>query len=146
MLQNLPRMTAELAAAIVDWRDTDQTVSQGGAESDTYLRQQPAYRAKDAKFETVDELRLVFGADLNILYGEDANLNGLLDSNENDASDSPPEDNKNGSLDPGIFEYLTVYSSEGTIGIDGSQKINVRNAQNRDQFSALLEQKLGATR
>ena len=32
MLASLPHMTAELAAAIIDWRDTDSSVSQGGAE------------------------------------------------------------------------------------------------------------------
>jgi type II secretory pathway component PulK len=146
MLQALPNMTAEFAAAIKDWRDSDQNVTQGGAESDTYLRGQPAYRAKDANFETIDELRLVQGMDLTMLYGEDSNMNGLLDPNENDASDSPPDDNRNGRLDPGILEYVTVYSREGTVAPDGSQKINVRNAGNLAQLGTLLEQKLGATR
>jgi len=146
MLQALPGMTPALAAAIKDWRDTDQQVTPNGTESDTYLRQKPAYRAKDTNFETIDEVRLVFGADANILYGEDSNLNGILDSNENDASDSPPDDDRNGRLDPGILEYVTVYSREGVIGPDGSQKINITSNQNREQFRALLEQKLGATR
>src|SRR5207248_4663525 len=35
MLQKLPRMTPELAAAIVDWRDSDDNVTPSGAEADT---------------------------------------------------------------------------------------------------------------
>ena len=31
MLEALPRMTPQLAAAIIDWRDTDSTVSDNGA-------------------------------------------------------------------------------------------------------------------
>ena len=32
MLEELPRMTPELAAAIIDWRDSDDEVTEGGAE------------------------------------------------------------------------------------------------------------------
>jgi type II secretory pathway component PulK len=110
ILEGLPRMTAELAAAIVDWRDSDETVTTGGAESETYQRRDPPYYCKNAPFETMEELRLVAGTDLTILYGEDANLNGILDTNENDGAISPPDDNRDGKLDPGILEYVTVFS------------------------------------
>src|SRR5262249_19278468 len=55
MLETLPRMTPELAAAIIDWRDADDNVTEGGAESETYLRRNPPYRCKNANFESVDE-------------------------------------------------------------------------------------------
>jgi len=86
-LQNLPRMTTEFAAAIKDWRDTDSDVTASGAEADSYSRLRPPYKCKNAPFETVDELRLVFGAQMDMLYGEDNNLNGVLDPNENDRSE-----------------------------------------------------------
>ncbi|MGN6385832.1 MAG: helix-hairpin-helix domain-containing protein [Verrucomicrobiota bacterium] len=146
MLQALPGMTADLAAAIIDWRDSDETPTDGGAESDIYLRRQPGYQAKNANFETLDELRLLQGGEWNILYGEDANLNGVLDLNENDADQSPPSDNKNGRLDAGILEYVTVYSRESNLRSDGSAKINVTNADNREQLRTLLEQKLGSAK
>jgi DNA uptake protein ComE-like DNA-binding protein len=146
MLEALPGMTPQLAASIIDWRDTNETVSDNGAESDTYLRLKPGYQAKNTNFETLGELRLVMGGDWNVLYGEDANLNGLLDMNENDADQSLPSDNKNGRLDPGIFEYVTVYSREGTVRSDGSAKINVTNTASLDQLGALIEQKLGGAR
>ena len=87
LLLNLPKMTAELAGAILDWRDTDSDVNAGGgAEDETYQRLNPPYRCKNAAFETTEELRLVNGAYLDLIYGEDANLNGVLDPNENDST------------------------------------------------------------
>ncbi len=104
-------MTPQLAAAIIDWRDADENVSEeGGAESETYQRNTPPSRAKNANFESVGELRLVNGMTLDLLFGEDANLNGILDLNENDSVTSLPEDNRDGRLDFGFFEYFTVYS------------------------------------
>jgi len=138
MLEALPRMTPELAAAIIDWRDADSNVTQGGAESPTYNRLQPAYNCKNAPFETVDELRLVYGATLDILYGEDANLNGLLDPNENDGPQTLPDDNRDGRLDHGIFEYLTVYSRQ-----PNAARTNIAVAQ---QLRSLLQQTFSAAR
>ncbi|MBI3416010.1 MAG: general secretion pathway protein GspK [Verrucomicrobia bacterium] len=137
MLQLLPGMTAQLAAAIIDWRDTDSAVTAGGAESQTYSTLSPAYNCKNAPFETVDELRLVYGATLEILYGEDTNLNGVLDPNENDGTVSLPIDNQDGRLDPGILEYVTVYSREA------NRRTNVNNVP---QLTALLRQNLDNTR
>ncbi|MEK7675176.1 MAG: helix-hairpin-helix domain-containing protein [Verrucomicrobiota bacterium] len=139
MLEMLPRMTSELAAAIIDWRDADSEVTTGGAESETYLRRNPAYNCKNANFETVEELRLVAGADLEILYGEDANLNGVLDANENDGTLSPPDDNRDGRLDPGLFEYVTVYSREPNTRSDGTPRIDVSGTQQNELATRLQE-------
>ena len=125
MLQYLPRMTPELAAAIIDWRDTDETVTTGGAENETYARLNPAYKCKNAPFESIEELRLVYGMDTDILYGEDVNLNGVLDANENDGEAAPPFDNHDGILDPGILEYVTIYSREPTTDTNGTARINI---------------------
>jgi len=127
MLQNLPGMTPNLAAAIFDWRNTNSTVSSGGAKSETYSLLQPPYLCKSAPFETVDELRLVFGTDLNLLYGEDSNLNGILDANEDDADVLPPTDNHDGQLDPGLLEYVTVYSREPNVTSNGTARVSVAN-------------------
>jgi type II secretory pathway component PulK len=148
MLSNLTRMTPQLAAAIIDWRDSDDTPTVNGAESDIYSMRMPPYRAKNAKFETVEELRMVWGADLDILYGEDSNLNGTLDLNENDGDASPPSDNRDSRLDPGILEYLTVYSRESVLRTDGSgsNKVNVATAAGVQQLQAVLGQRLGTDR
>lgn len=145
MLEMLPQMTPELAAAIIDWRDSDQTPSQNGAESDTYMRRNPSYRAKDANFESIDELRLVMGAEFDLLYGEDANMNGALDLNENDATTSLPLDNRDGKLDPGILEYVTVYTKEGMLRSDGTKKINVAGTD-QAALRTLLQERFSASR
>ncbi len=142
MLEGLPYMTAELAAAIIDWRDEDDDISTNGAESESYLMRSPAYECKNAPFETIEELHLLIGADWNILYGEDANRNGILDANENDGAESFPEDNRDGRLDCGILEYVTIYSSEPNKDSDGEERINI-NGEDSQELITLLQEKLG---
>jgi len=145
MLELLPGMTAEIAAAIVDWRDTDTDVTDGGAEDETYQRLTPAYRCKNAPFESLDELRLVRGVDLTLLYGEDTNLNGILDPNENDGQNTLPDDNQDGRLDPGLLEYLTVFTREPATAPDGSARINVAST-NQTELATLFQDKFGTDR
>ena len=110
VLELLPTITPEFAAAIVDWRDEDDDVTENGAEALMYSLQSLPYGCKNAPFETVEELRLVYGATVEMLYGEDTNLNGVLDPNENDGMQTPPLDNQDGILNFGILEYVTIYS------------------------------------
>lgn len=110
ILVNLPTITPEFAAAIIDWRDEDDDVTENGAEASAYALNSPAYEIKNARFETLEELRMVYGATTEMLYGEDVNQNGVLDPNENDGALSPPMDNGDGVLDFGIIEHLTVYA------------------------------------
>ena len=126
-LAMLPRMTLELAYNIMAWENTNTANSYGGAESDTYQRLQPPYLCKNAPFETVDELRLIYQMDVDVLYGEDANLNGALDPNENDGDVLPPSDNSDGRLGPGILEYVTVYSHLPATQTNGQPLVNVAN-------------------
>ena len=81
-------------------------------------------------------MHLVYGATVDLLYGEDSNLNGVLDLNENDGLVSLPEDNRDGRLDPGIFEYVTVYSVQPSTG-----RTNVNSA--RDQLQPVFQQRFG---
>ena len=145
MLEALPGMTAELAGAIIDWRDPDSDVSSDGAESDAYALRQPPSQCKNGPFETVDELRIVIGADWDILFGEDANLNGVLDPNEDDEEVSEPSDNSDGVLDPGILEYLTVFSREPNKAADGSSRLNLTTASSQD-IERKLSDALGSDR
>ncbi len=106
MLQNLPNMTPELAQAIVTWRNANAT-------------QNSASASKGGPFESVQEMALLTsqaGDDLSILVGDDTNLNHVLDASENQGG---------GQFNPGIFEYVTVFSREpNTLG-DGTKRINV---------------------
>ncbi len=147
MLELLPRMTPELASAIVDWRDADSEVTELGAEDETYLIRNPSYFCKNSPFESVDELRLLSGAEAEILYGEDLNRNGILDLNENDSSITLPLDDRNGRLDPGILEYVTTVTKEPLTTTNGTQRINIRqNAGQNQQLRSVMETALGTSR
>ena len=60
-LGKLYLMTPEVAAAIVDWRDDDSTVTPGGAEAEYYASLQPPYLPRNAPFQTLRELLMVRG-------------------------------------------------------------------------------------
>lgn len=146
MLEALPGMTPQLAAAIIDWRDENNTPTDQGAEDETYARLDPPRRAKNAPFESVDELRLVYGATLQILFGEDSNRNGALDPNEDDGDITAPRDDRNGLLSPGILDYVTVYSRQPTTRSDGTMRVNVQVPNQRIRLARLLTSKLGESR
>ena len=132
----LPRMTVDLTQAILDWRDTNCS----GPTVTYYAMQQPTYQCKCDPFETVDELRLLYGADMDTLVGEDANRNGILDPNETD-------ENQNGMLDPGVLEYLTVYTREPNTNSAGTAKVNIsRLTSGSSQLMSLLQTNFGAAR
>lgn len=124
VFQYLPNMTTDFSDAIMDWRGTN------GAVSLDYTSL--GYAPKYAPFETVDELRLVYGATVDQLTGEDLNRNGVLEANEQDA-------NSNGQLDPGLFEDVTVYTREPNFHADGTSLTNA-NTATRSQIHSLLEQ------
>ncbi len=137
MLASLPNINLDLVQSILDWRDTN-----GGSGSQTYYAMMhPPYQAKSAPFETTDELRLLYGADMDTLIGEDANRNGVLDPDENDQ-------NHNNLLDPGILEYVTVYSREPMTNADGTVRVNISNltAASSGPLRTLLETSLNSSR
>ena len=131
MLLRLPDMTVELAASIIDWRDEDSEISPGGAEDEYYLLLSQPYNCKNSPLETIDEILLIKGASEEILYGEDTNLNSILDDNENDGDLRDPDDNRNGRLDSGFYDYVTVYSVETNLDAEGNQRININDAESR---------------
>ncbi|MCX8026913.1 MAG: general secretion pathway protein GspK [Thermodesulfovibrionales bacterium] len=81
----------EIVDAIMDWKDPDDIPRPKGAESDYYQTLKKPYKAKNAPFESVDELINVKGMTKEILYGDDKKQ--------------------------GIYEYLTVYSRTNVISI-----------------------------
>jgi DNA uptake protein ComE-like DNA-binding protein len=101
-----------------------------------YAMASSPYTCKGAPFETVDELRLVYGTAMDILAGDDVNRNGILDTHEKDLAG-------NSQCDPGLFEYVTVYSREPNFHSDGTMKTNVNNIM---QLMPLLQERLGSAR
>ena len=140
ILMYLPEMTEDVADSILDWVDEDEIPRDYGAESDYYESLDPPYYAKNASFESVDELLQVAGVTPELLYGEDTNRNGLLDPNENDGDASPPFDNADGILNPGWAAYLTVDSRELNLRADGTEKIYVNNGVLSDLYDTLEEE------
>ena len=129
VFQYLPNITSDFSEAIMDWRGTNGVVSLDYNSL--------GYAPKYAPFETVDELRLVYGATEDMLAGEDLNRNGVLDANEKDL-------NSNGELDTGLFEDVTVYTREPNFHADGSSLTNV-NTATQSQIKSLF-QNLGTSR
>jgi DNA uptake protein ComE-like DNA-binding protein len=142
MLETLPmvNMTPDFATAIVTWR-TRQSQSGGSAADNVYSTLDPPRLNKGAPFETTAELRLVYGATLDLLFGEDTNLNGALDPNEDDGDQSPPHDNQDGLLQPGMFEYVTAFSNQPSTTITGAARLNIATVQGRQRLGALLTRK-----
>jgi type II secretory pathway component PulK len=138
LLQGITNMLPELAANIVDWRSTNGTVSTYGDGPAVYSSFQPGYQAKNAPYETVDELRLVYPMSLGTLVGEDLNRNGALD---------PVEANTNGTgyVDSGLLDYSTVYSREPNAAPDGAARTDIQNL-NTTTARSLLQTNLTAAR
>jgi type II secretory pathway component PulK len=111
MLEALPGMTPELAGAIIDWRDADDELSSDGAEAETYLARTPPSNAKNAPFETVDELRQLNGAEAALLDGIDRNRNTLLEPWEKRLAEQRQERFRD-VPDYGLLDLLTVHSRE----------------------------------
>jgi len=130
-LLELPEMTEEIADAIIDWRDKDDTVSAAGAEAPYYETLSYPYKIRNGPFRTIRELLLVKGVTAELLYGEDTNFNGRLDYNENDGDRTPPVDDGDGELDLGWIEYLTCYSYENNVDAEGNNRVNINRANER---------------
>ena len=64
--------------SILDWRDHDNLKRTHGAESAYYLKRRVPYRAKNAFFDSPDELLLVRGVTADLFYGSDG-VPGLRD-------------------------------------------------------------------
>jgi len=130
MLENLPGMTQDLAAAIVAWRSSSSASPSPGSASSSSIE-------KNAPFETVEELAQVNGGtDLPTLYGGDTNLNHVLDANEAAAGAT--------SFSPGLMEYLTVFSREPNTLSNGAKRVNV--TQGGGAVNGLLNTAFGAAR
>lgn len=93
-LMMLPGMTADVADAILDWIDADDTVRTNGAEREYYNGLTPSYSPKNGPLESVEELLLVRGVTPQMLFGMDYDRNGLIDTRE--ASQGLPQGGQSG--------------------------------------------------
>jgi len=133
----LPEMLEEIADSIIDWRDEDDTPSEGGAEGGYYENLPYGYMARNGPFRTIRELLLVKDVTPELLYGEDTNFNDQLDYNEQDGDESAPDDDGDSELDKGWIAYLTCYSYDNNKDAEGNTKININEA-NANQLTSSL--------
>lgn len=128
MLMKLPNMTDEIADAIVDWMDTDDTPRTNGAENSTYQGFSSPYRCKNGPLDSLEELLLVRGVTPQLLFGSDANRNGIED----------PGEVGSGSWDPGWAGFLTVYSREMNVDNEGNPRTYLNDTNLATMHGALV--------
>jgi general secretion pathway protein K len=91
--RGVPKEVADtIVDSVLDWMDSDETHRLQGAESDYYMSLPVPYKAKNDKFEALEELLLIKGMTPEILYGT--------------------------AKTPGIINFLTVYSKTGGINVN----------------------------
>ena len=140
-----------LAANIIDWRDTDDnpTTIQGvtGSESDYYQGLSPAYSAKNAPFDSIEELLLVKGFTPQLLYGVNGQIPTLpvseVDANGNPISTTRAAKSRQAAGGAGqgastaidttasttpFSELITTYSKEINYAADGTKRLDVKTA------------------
>lgn len=148
-LQNLPNMTLQIADAIQDWRSPAANASPSGAESSYYQSVAPpleAYSAKNAPYETVEELLLVRDITAQLLHGADLNQDGVIRAAEQQAGGGLGAEFGNSNFaSRGWFNDFTVYSTEPNTSNSGSKRINV-NSANTNALKKVLTSAISASR
>ncbi|MCL5024427.1 MAG: general secretion pathway protein GspK, partial [Nitrospirae bacterium] len=82
--------------SVLDWKDGDDLRRMHGAEDDYYMSLPTPYKAKNANFDTLEELLLVKGITPEILYGSDEGR--------------------------GIIDFLTIHSRASQINVNAAPK------------------------
>jgi len=127
-LAKLYGMSAEIVAAIADWRDGDNAPTRGGAELEYYLSLQPPSQPRNGPFQTVRELLMVRGISSELLLGQDTHQNGLLESAEDTVEGSSAFDNQASDVNTGWAGIITVNSSVKNVSASGQDRVNVQSA------------------
>ena len=127
-LRKLYAITADLVSAIMDWRDSDNAVSQGGAEADYYASRQPPSRPRNAPFETVRELLMVRGMSSKSLFADDLHATGLVEGNG--LGDDPAKrlEGQVAVTDTGWAGLVTANSGVDNVNAAGQPRVNVQSA------------------
>jgi general secretion pathway protein K len=82
--------------SIMDWKDKDDLVRLHGAESDYYQSLPDPYKAKNADFDTLEELQWVKGVTRELLFGS--------------------------RKQKGLIDFLTVHGTLGSVNINAASK------------------------
>ncbi|HUA64640.1 MAG TPA: helix-hairpin-helix domain-containing protein [Alphaproteobacteria bacterium] len=127
-LMQLPNMTPDVMASIVDWRSPTNVVLPGGAEATYYESLQPPYEPRNSAYETVRELLMVKGVTPELLLGEDAHQDGFLPTTAIIGNDFPDDGNHACDVDAGWAGILTVDSYDNNVSASGQNRVNIQTA------------------
>jgi type II secretory pathway component PulK len=165
VLEALPGMNEDVAPALIDWRDADDSISAGGAESEHYLALPNSYYCKNAPLETVEELLLVRGCTKELLYGAASYQSSVSAGNPLSSGALPGsgglfapapsrpsspltgilKSDSDWSLAHGLYDYVTVYSAQPNVSSTGQARVNI-NDDNQQPLLDILRQTIGAAR
>ena len=137
-LLQLPQMTPQIADAILDWIDPDDSQRAAGAERSWYSSARAARFPAQRPLKELSELLFVRGITTELLFGEDTNGNGWLDDCENDGAITPPMDNADGQLDRGWSQFLTVVGAESNYRDADRLKIHLNESNLVKLYDQLL--------
>jgi competence ComEA-like helix-hairpin-helix protein len=121
-LTKINGLTPDIIAAIVDWKDEDNTVSPNGAEAEYYMALRPPYMPRNGLLLTVGELLMVRGISPELLLGVDMNQNG------SPLSGSESANSRSASLEPGLSDNFTVSGWIQNVNAQGEARINIQTA------------------
>ena len=130
-LVELPGMTEEIAASLLDWRDKDDDPGTGGGERGYYLNLDIGYQIRNGDFKTVCELLLVKGVTPEIFWGQQYERQAVLKRNTwlypgNQKNERPAKEEENSRQ--GLFAYLTCYSYDRDQDAGGNDRVNINTA------------------
>ena len=135
-LLGLNEMTEEIADAIIDWRDNDDTAGGLGVEGGYYENLPYGYMIRNGPFRTVRELLLVKGVADELFYGARGSIRGRLGYQSLDKYVTSPDELQE-EVDLGWLYYLTCYSYEQDIDAEGNRRTNINTADENALVNSL---------
>ena len=122
-LSRLPGMTPDVTAAILDWRDSDNAVTPGGAEAEYYASLTPPHLVRNGPLQTVRELLMVRGITRELFY--------CRNRAQRDRSGTAVRETSSDLRDTGWETVLTVHSLSKDVSAGGQDRVNVQTADER---------------
>jgi DNA uptake protein ComE-like DNA-binding protein len=127
-LLQLPNMTSDVMASIVDWRSPTNVVLPGGAEAPYYESLQPSYEPRNGPFETVRELLMVRGVTSQLLLGDDIHQDGFLPGAPITGDNFDDNGDRASDVDAGWAGLITVDSYINNVSASDQDRVNVQSA------------------
>jgi competence ComEA-like helix-hairpin-helix protein len=123
-LTKLYGITPDVVAAMVDWRDEDNTVTPSGAEADYYMALQPPYMPRNGPVQTLRELLMVRGVTRDALFQNDSHVDGMVSQ----PADEPSRQVVSDLRDLGWAGMLTVNSAVDNLNAGGNDRVDLQSA------------------